>query len=275
MRFRKLSILSMSAGALLLLTAWIWLASAQPALAQCGSSASSCKNCHEVQGEMPVNQDGTSWHESHAFGDFCSICHAGNSQATDADEAHTGMESPLSNIQASCQQCHPSDLEARAEVYASALGVEIGGDNSETAAEPTSEAPTPTPDSGTGSTMMTTQLSIDDPNLVNYVERYSEIVLGERPVNWGNVILSVMSVMLLVGGGSFVIINEKLVKVSFGDTKAVDTTYPSDVVDMLPAISALKPPARKTLKSILNNPAKTAKVLGLINEITSDRENEA
>ncbi|MEJ2352930.1 MAG: hypothetical protein P8Y03_24345, partial [Anaerolineales bacterium] len=39
------------------------------ASAQCGSQASSCKNCHEVQGEDPVNNDGTGWHESHAFGD--------------------------------------------------------------------------------------------------------------------------------------------------------------------------------------------------------------
>ena len=55
----------------------------RPASAQCGSSASSCKNCHEVQGQDAVNADGTGWHQSHAFGDFCYICHAGNNQSMD------------------------------------------------------------------------------------------------------------------------------------------------------------------------------------------------
>ena len=79
-----------TAGFFLVVTASIWLGSATPVNAQCGSQASSCKNCHEVQGEDPVNNDGTAWHPSHAFGDFCYICHAGNNQAIDKAEAHTG-----------------------------------------------------------------------------------------------------------------------------------------------------------------------------------------
>ncbi|MBE2196995.1 MAG: hypothetical protein IAE79_00195, partial [Anaerolinea sp.] len=100
------------------------------AQAQCGSSASSCRNCHEVQGEDPVNTDGTNWHEAHAFGDFCEFCHAGNVQATDKETAHVGMEAPLDNVQVSCGNCHAADLAARADVYAVALGVEIGGGGS-------------------------------------------------------------------------------------------------------------------------------------------------
>lgn len=98
----------------------------QSAQAQCGSSASSCKNCHEVQGEDPVNNDGTNWHEAHAFGDFCEFCHAGNVQATDKETAHVGLEAPLDNVQVSCGNCHAADLDERATVYAVALGVEIG-----------------------------------------------------------------------------------------------------------------------------------------------------
>ena len=71
---------------------------------------------------MPVNNDGTAWHTSHAFGDFCYICHAGNQQVKDENEAHTGMVPPLSDIKASCMQCHPNDLQDRAQVYATALG---------------------------------------------------------------------------------------------------------------------------------------------------------
>ncbi|KAF0108123.1 MAG: hypothetical protein FD146_1137 [Anaerolineaceae bacterium] len=271
MQRKKLFITMVAIGVLLVITTGIWLASAQPASAQCGSSASSCKNCHEVQGEMPVNNDGTAWHQSHAFGDFCYICHAGNNQATDKAEAHTGMVPPLSDIKASCQQCHPDDLEASAQLYATALGVEIG---SGTAPATTGPAATAAPDDTAGSVPVTTVLDVNDPNLVDYAQRYDEIVLGKRPVNWGNVILIAMIAMLAVGGGGFVVMNEKLVKVSFGDTKKVEGEYPGDVVDMLPAIARLKPQARKSLKNILGNPGKTEKVLGLIDEVVAEKKTE-
>jgi len=51
--------------------------SVEPVAAQCGASASSCKNCHEVNAKHPVNGSGD-WHIKHAFGDFCSSCHSGN-----------------------------------------------------------------------------------------------------------------------------------------------------------------------------------------------------
>jgi len=168
-------------GVMLVISASIWLGSAVPVSAQCGSQASSCKNCHEVQGEDPVNSDGTAWHQSHAFGDFCYICHAGNSQATDQAEAHTGMVPPLSDIDAACLQCHVDDLEDRAHVYAATLGVDISSG--------TPEGGEGVPDEGTASTstgiglMAPTELEVNDPNQVDYVERYNAIALGEHPVN--------------------------------------------------------------------------------------------
>ena len=126
MQNKKPFIIPVAVGALLLLIAGFAFVGVKPAQAQCGSQASSCKNCHEVQGQDPVNADGTGWHQSHAFGDFCYICHAGNQQATDKVAAHEGMVAPLADVQASCQQCHANDLQERAQVYASALGVEIG-----------------------------------------------------------------------------------------------------------------------------------------------------
>jgi hypothetical protein len=259
---------------LLVIATSIWLVSAQPVSAQCGSSASSCKNCHEVQGELPVNSDGTAWHQSHAFGDFCYICHAGNSQATDKAEAHTGLVDPLSDIQASCQQCHPNDLQDRAQVYATALGVELGSGTSQPAMSPTPAATESTAGETVSSAPVTTAINLDDPNLVDYAQRYDEIVLGKHPLNWGNVILIAMIAMLLIGGGGFVVINEKLVKVSFGDMKKVEAEYPADVVDMLPSLAGLKPQARKSLKNILGNPAKTEKVLGLIDAVVSEKKTE-
>lgn len=258
----------------LLIAGFLLLSNATRASAQCGSQASSCKNCHETQGQDPVNNDGTAWHTSHAFGDFCYICHGGNSQATDETQAHTGMEDPLSDIQVACQQCHPNDLEARAQVYATALGVEIGSGTVATTTVTASSTAVPNSSESTICAPTTTMLNVDDPNVVNYTQRYDEIVLGKHPVNWGNVILIAMIGMLVVGGGGFVVTNEKLVKVSFGDTKKAEGEYPSDVVDMLPAIAGLKSQARKSLKSILDNPKKTEKVLDLIDEVISDEKTE-
>lgn len=271
---RKYIFTMLFATGVLLIAAGIWLATANPVSAQCGSSASSCKNCHEVQGTMPVNNDGSAWHTSHAFGDFCYICHAGNQQATDETGAHTGMVSPLSDIKASCIQCHPNDLQARAQVYATALGIEIGSEISSGTTATSTVSSTEVSTQPAVDAPATSELDVNDPNLVNYVQNYDQIVLGKFPTNWGNVILLVLIGMLAVGGGGFVIINEKLVKVSFGDTKKVEGEYPSEVVDMLPAIARLKSKSRKSLKNILDNTKKTEEVLSLIDVVVSDKESE-
>ena len=175
-----------STGVLLIFGAGIWLANAEPVSAQCGSSASSCKNCHEVQGELPVNNDGTAWHTSHAFGDFCHICHAGNQQSMNETEAHASMVPPLSDIKASCQQCHPDDLEARAQVYATALNIEIGSGSTPATTNGNTTSSTTGDTSQTSTSPTTTELDYSDPNLVNYVQTYDEAVLGKTPTNWGS-----------------------------------------------------------------------------------------
>ena len=259
---------------LLLVMGSLYLMTATPAKAQCGSQASSCKNCHETQAQDPVNSDGTAWHTQHAFGDFCYLCHAGNNQATDKAAAHTGMVAPLSDIVTNCKGCHPTDYQAQAQVYATTLGIQLGSGSASATAVPASTTPVPTSSGTVASTPVSISLAVDDPNLVNYVQRYDEIVLGKHPINWGNIILLVMIAMFALGGGGFVLVHEKLVKVSFGDTKKVEGEYPGDVVDMLPAITGLKPQARKSLRSILENPRKTEKVLGLIDEVISDEKTE-
>lgn len=95
-----------------------------PAAAQCGTQASSCKNCHEVQAKDPVNTKGD-WHVQHAFGDFCEFCHAGNVTATDKNTAHQGLIYPLSDTQANCSSCHSKDYQAKAGIYAVALGIDL------------------------------------------------------------------------------------------------------------------------------------------------------
>lgn len=274
MQPKKAALYFLFAGLALVLAASVYLATATPVSAQCGSQASSCKNCHEVQGQDPVNADGTGWHQSHAFGDFCYICHAGNNQAKDKAAAHEGMVPPLSDVKAACQQCHVADLDARAKVYADALGVTIGSGSGAPAAGSSDAAPPVSAESAPASAAASNQCNeivVDDPNAVNYKENYDAIVLGKKPVNWGNMILLGMIGLLAVGGGGYVITREKLVKVKFGDTRTVDEEYPADVVEMLPKIAGLKAGARKSLRNVLDS-RKADKVLDLIDTVTAKDE---
>ncbi len=274
MQNKKMFIIPLAAGILLLLIGGFAFVGVKPAWAQCGSQASSCKNCHEVQGKDPVNNDGPKWHQSHAFGDFCYICHGGNNQAKDETAAHQGMVSPLADVKASCQQCHAADLEARAKVYADILGVQVGsGAAAQATAAPAAAASTESAP-GTASAAQTSscnQVVVNDPNAVNYTQNYDQIVLGKQPTNWGNMILLGMIGLLVVGGGGFVITREKLINVKFGDTRKVGEEYPADVVAMLPKIADLKAGARKSLNNVLDS-KKADKVLDLIDTVVRKDE---
>jgi hypothetical protein len=227
-----------------------------------------------VQGQLSVNADGTGWHQSHAFGDFCYICHAGNNQAKDKAAAHEGMVAPLADVKASCQQCHAADLDARAKVYADILGVEVGSGVAAPAAGESDGWNAVPVSAGTTANSMSDQcneLVVDDPNAVNYSQNYDQIVLGKRPVNWGNMILLGMIGLMVVGGGGFVVTREKLVNVKFGDTRKLEEEYPADVVEMLPKIAGLRPEARKSLWNVLQN-KKADKVLDLMDTVTKKDE---
>ena len=241
MQYKKTAFYFLFAGMALVIAASIFLMTASTVSAQCGSQASSCKNCHEAQAELPVNADGTGWHQSHAFGDFCYLCHAGNNQATDKTAAHEGMVAPLSDVEAACQQCHIADLNERAQVYASTLGVEIGSGSSAPTSGGDVEAIVVSAESAPSvvSDQSCNEVVVDDPNVINYAQNYDEIVLGKKPTNWGNMILMGMIGMLLVGGGGFVVTREKLINVKFGDTRKVEEEYPADVVEMVPKIEVV------------------------------------
>ena len=272
MQPKKTAIAFLITGGSVLLAITLYLMTATPVKAQCGSQASSCKNCHEVQAQLPVNSDGTGWHQSHAFGDFCYICHAGNNQAKEKAAAHEGMVEPLSDVQASCQQCHAADLQERARVYASILNVSLGNGSPAAAPAPNLEtAATTSNPTQTTENQSCAQLVVDDPNAVNYVQTYDELVLGKKPTNWGNVILMGMIGLMLAGGGGFVITREKWINVKFGDTRRVDEEYPADVVAMLPKIAGLKPDARKSLNKVLEN-KRAHKVLDLMDAVIEKDE---
>jgi hypothetical protein len=256
------------------------------ASAQCGSQASSCKNCHEVQGQDPVNNDGTGWHQSHAFGDFCYICHAGNNQSMDKDTAHTGMVPPLSDVKAACQSCHPNDLQERAQVYATALGVEIGtGGGASSGGSTTGGGGDPgsgsSPTSGSDTTSASASsapaasgMVIDTSSVIDYNQQYSETVLGQRNINWGNITLGVLIVLVAGSGGVYVFWNERKLrglpigkKGKAGATTATTVTLPKvegysdEVVALLPKIAQLNPLGQHALKRLLENPEEASELL--------------
>jgi hypothetical protein len=263
----------------LLMFAVAIMISVPAATAQCGSQASSCKNCHEVQGQMPINDKGE-WHVSHAFGDFCEFCHAGNVQAMEVEAAHTGMVAPLFDIKASCAACHPSDTQELAEVYAVALGVEIGSGGSTGGAAPEG------PSSSGGGSQGGAGIEIVSPEtvtegLVDFNLRYEEEVLGKRSINWGNLILGIMIVGVAAGGGGFVFWNERRIRAALEPTVEVEEEVvpehvltiegvSPDVSALIPQIEALNPLGRKALAKLLENPEAASDLLYRLSRLDPD-----
>ncbi len=120
---RKLSWFSILIGGLLLVFGIFWMQTPQVVDAQCGNP-SSCKTCHEIQGQAPVNTNGV-WHTDHEPYDACVVCHGGNRDAKDVATAHIGVVNNLTEMTASCQNCHTDNLAQSCNTYAAALGVTI------------------------------------------------------------------------------------------------------------------------------------------------------
>ena len=271
MRQKKLTFIFLAAGFLMMAVSAFLLAT--PAKAQCGSQASSCKNCHETQAQKPVNNDGTTWHTQHAFGDFCYLCHGGNNQATDKVAAHTDMVDPLTDIATSCKSCHPTDFTAKAQTYATTLGVSLGAGSTSGAATPVATAASTTTQSAVVATPAAPAVVVPSSDMVDYSQRYNEVALGQQPVNVGNIILIVLLVALVLGGGLFVLRREGWFTVSFGDPRRVavqekQAKYPADVVELLPALGKLKPDSRRTLKTILGKPQAAGDLFASIDQLT-------
>ncbi len=178
----------------------VLLVSPLPADAQCGSSASSCRSCHEVQKAAPVNTKGV-WHTAHAFGDFCAFCHSGNTKSKDKSAAHAGMVPPLSDVKGACQSCHPNDFMDRAKKYAAVLGKAIGTG--------TAEAKAPVTGSGAKSSAM--NLGPQPPTggtIIDLNRIYAGLDLP-RPNVIGNSILVALILVVALAFAGLVIYYEK------------------------------------------------------------------
>ena len=267
MQIKKIHPLILLVGFLSLFSLLFLFDNPQPVSAQCGSQASSCKNCHEVQGNDPVNQDGTDWHQPHAFGDFCEFCHAGNVQSPVQEEAHTSMIAPLANVETSCSTCHENYLEL-AEGYASTLGVELG----DATTAPAESDPEPAEAQPAQSTSLVNDCGIDSAiydkaDLIDYTKQYEETVLGIRDLNRGNLILGFLSLAMISGGGLFVALNEKWLTIS---TKSIPDTidgFEADNVALLPLIEKVDSKGREALRKLLKKPEKAAKIFKAVADI--------
>jgi hypothetical protein len=181
-------------------------------LAQCGSQASSCKNCHEVKGENAVNTKGD-WHVSHAFGDFCEFCHGGNVQATDETAAHQGLVQPLDDVKTNCSSCHADNYQAKAETYAKTLGVTLGAATGGSTQPPTDSATT---SNAAAQPAQAAQPAAPQPKaaatptsneITDYVAQYR--AEKPKPLSAGTIFTSLLLGLTVVGGGSFMVWNEK------------------------------------------------------------------
>lgn len=273
---RKSYLLPILLGALLVAGCFLVLTTTR-ASAQCGSQASSCKNCHETQAQDPVNNDGTAWHTQHAQIDACVSCHAGNPQSTDKTQSHTGMVPWYSDIKAGCASCHPNDYTQLAQEYATTLGATLG------AVGTTPAASTPEPTSVTTPTVGTIPsgggIVDSEPGTIDYVQQYQQTVLGEHPINWGNVIVVLMILGLLFGGGTFVYWNERRLRglKGFFPTRAPTAPtamailhvegYTSEVTALLPLINQLNPVGLHALKRILANPEQANELLHALSHL--------
>ncbi len=275
------------AGILILIVTGVALSMAQPAKAQCGSQASSCKNCHEVQGQDAVNKDGTNWHQAHAFGDFCYLCHGGNSQATDKVGAHAGMVPPLSDVKAACSSCHAQDYMALAGGYATTLGVQIGsGSSSGSATAAATQAAAPAAGSTTATPLAVQPPSsgagpvvVENQPVIDYSAQYNSSELGRTPINWGNVILGLIIAVVVIAGVTFVSLNERKLKAArapMKDTPSDKTApvqledYSEEVKALLPRIKALNPVGRKALMKLLADPDAASELLLSLSRLDPD-----
>ncbi len=272
-------------GAVLLAAAALLMWPQAQAEAQCGSQASSCKNCHEVQGQLSVNADGTGWHQSHAFGDFCAFCHAGNVQATDKAAAHEGMIPPLSDITTNCSSCHTNETEAKAQVYAAVLGVDVGpggsgGATTDSGSTSGGSNAAPTEPPAQPASEQTTL--VGGPGVIDFNQQYAETVEGQVSLNWGNVILGVLVAITAIGGGTLVYFNEKKLRMA-SQPKPTVATAPSaishppreaaigdirpEVAELLPQLQKLDARALRALKKITGDPDVASELLHTVSRI--------
>jgi len=109
--------------------------------------------------------------------------------------------------------------------------------------------------------------------IIDYSQQYNQNVLGQRSINWGNVIVGILIVVVAVGGGAFVYWNERRLRglplgkapVTTGQTVALKAPlvegYSPEVTVLLPLLAQLNPVGLHSLKRLLANPDEANELL--------------
>jgi hypothetical protein len=173
----------------------------------------------------------------------------------------------------------------RAGVYATTLGVPL--DAAGAGAAPTAAAGTTiTQTTTTGQTINQTGGGAPaapaspglvgtsgSENIIDYGQQYNQTVLGQRSINWANVIVGFLIVILAVGGGAFVYWNERRLRglplgkapAKTGQIAAVNAPvvegYSPEVTALLPLLAQLNPVGLHSLKRLLANPEEANQLL--------------
>jgi hypothetical protein len=124
---------------------------------------------------------------------------------------------------------------------------------------------------------------VESDELVDYGQQYDETVLGKRTVNWGNVILVGLILLVAIGGGAFVVYNERKLRglpLLPGKKKEITTEtviplpqvegYPPEVVSLLPKLRQLNPVGLHALDRILENPDQASTLLHSLSRLDPD-----
>jgi hypothetical protein len=117
--------------------------------------------------------------------------------------------------------------------------------------------------------------------LVDFNQRYDETVLGVRDIHWGNVILGVMIAVVAMGGGGFVIWNERRLRaptkpMADEETKPAEAAVATiegvspEVSALIPQLEALNPLGRKALAKLLENPDVASDLLFRLSRLDPD-----
>ncbi len=205
---RKFPFIMLVSGSLLIVLAMLFALPAQNVAAQC-KGVSSCKDCHEVQGQKPINTVGA-WHTDHASFDVCVSCHAGNRDAIDLASAHTGLVTKFADMGGNCKQCHSDDLDKRLTIYAKTLNIsDITAIKNKPAANPAASLSNFLGTGASGPTTVVAGAGVSAPAKAAQPARKEDTT--------ANLILGGMLVIGLVGGGSYVAWNERRLKQAQGE----------------------------------------------------------
>jgi hypothetical protein len=243
---------------------------APPAYAQCGTQMSSCRNCHEVRGQLKVNTKGE-WHTTHAFGDFCVTCHGGDAKAKDADPAHAGMMTPLQNVTAACATCHPTDLKARADKFAAILGVSAQLGSGAPVVVP---APASAGRPGPAAISAAVSCGPIEGVAVGSIVDYNRLAVADSGANWGNVTLvALIAAMSLLWAGLAIgsWIRSARKRVATATAARQDLPIRSAVADLLPALAQSDEATLAALSALLRQEDKQgARALEALGSLTPE-----